>query len=254
MNENLPKETNLLDTTDCLEAVGVFKAWKNGMFWTIFCCLILLQGLFWVVNLGLAEPPEKTQPAAKTEPAPEKTTNVILEIPQEPNAVASAAAPAVTDPNQAAPTETRKTLPLPAINFRHVAMLIRLLDLILILAAILYCLTILFCLKISLLGRLGGISHISTAFFLSLCMFAFIFPWQRFFFLAGLLGGAVYTPAELAARIQQYASSDYRILAALAFYLRFLGYWLIAMLFLIFSGLRTRRWTKATLRRLEIIE
>jgi hypothetical protein len=35
--------------------------------------------------------------------------------------------------------------------------------------------------------------------------------------------------------------------------LRFFGYWLLAMLLLIFSQLRTGRWTKATLRRLEVI-
>ena len=32
MNENQPKESSLVDTTDCLEGVGVFRGWKNFLF------------------------------------------------------------------------------------------------------------------------------------------------------------------------------------------------------------------------------
>jgi hypothetical protein len=53
----------------------------------------------------------------------------------------------------------------------------------------------LFALKVSMLGKLGGINHISRAFFLSLVMVVLLLPWQRFF--SGIVAGAIYSPAEL---------------------------------------------------------
>ena len=55
MNEESNKPTNLLDTTDCLEAVGVFRGWKNFLFLVILLCLLLLQACFWLVDSGIAK-------------------------------------------------------------------------------------------------------------------------------------------------------------------------------------------------------
>ncbi|MHC4751762.1 MAG: hypothetical protein ACYTFW_18040 [Planctomycetota bacterium] len=52
MNENQVSPNNLLDTTDCLEAVGVFKGWKNFFFVIIVLCLLLLQMFFLLVDTG----------------------------------------------------------------------------------------------------------------------------------------------------------------------------------------------------------
>ena len=46
MNGDLDKQDNLLDTTDCLEAVSVFRGWKNFLFVITFCCLLVLQAAF----------------------------------------------------------------------------------------------------------------------------------------------------------------------------------------------------------------
>jgi hypothetical protein len=43
------------------------------------------------------------------------------------------------------------------------------------------------------------------------------------------------------------------IFDAIFHYLRFTGYWLLIILLLIFSQLRSSRWTKAILRRLEVL-
>jgi hypothetical protein len=75
-----------------------------------------------------------------------------------------------------------------------------------------------------------------------------LLPWQQVF--GGVAAGAVYTPDELAGSC---AAERCGIFAVGFYYLRFVGYWVLVMLLLIFSQLRTGRWTKATLRRLEVI-
>ena len=52
MNENQVNPNNLLDATDCLEAIGVFRGWKNFLFVIIILSLLLSQTCFWLVNTG----------------------------------------------------------------------------------------------------------------------------------------------------------------------------------------------------------
>jgi len=242
MNENQAKPDNLVDTTDCLEAVNVFKGWKNFFFIIVILCLLLLQASFWLVDTGYVKtgvdvtsdaPAAVSKDAEEIEEAAEKVTG-------EPNQPAEAA------PQQ--PEQKQKT-PLFEITFERLTGLIRFFNFVLILTAILYCLTMLFSLKVSLLGRLGGINHIARAFFLSLAFVVLLLPWQRFF--AGVVIGAMYTPDELLSRCA--AAEDYRIFGTTLHYLRFTGYWLLVLLLLIFSQLHSGRWAKAILRRLEVI-
>jgi len=102
--------------------------------------------------------------------------------------------------------------------------------------------------KISLVGRLGGINHICRAFFLSLLMLLLLLPWQRIF--AGVGIGSVYTPCEL---VKWTSAETSNIFDIILLYLRFSGFWLLILLLLIFSQLRSGRWTKTILRRLEVI-
>jgi len=262
MNENQGKQDNLLDTTDCLEAVGVFRGWKNFLFIIAACCLLVLQTSFWVVNLELVKIDNETAAPTKagspsvtdmdTQPV-ESAKTIRIETSDDVNRIQKAAEQVAAEPNLPAAPPPKKAGLLGAIKFKHLAWLIRLAGFVLIPTAMLYCLTMLFCLKLSLLGRLGGINHISRAFLISLLMFVLIFPWQRFFFFADIFAGAMYTPAELLTWVKWYAAHDQRIFAAVAYYFRFTGYWLLVMLLLIFSMLRSIRWAKATLRRLEII-
>jgi flagellar biosynthesis protein FliQ len=134
------------------------------------------------------------------------------------------------------------------ITFARLSWAIRLVNTLLVLAAVLYCLAILFGLKISLLGRLGGISHVSRAFFLSLIVVVLLLPWQKVF--GKLVTGMIYTPAELA----DWAGADKSdILDKVLYYLRFTGYWVLVLLLVILCQIRSSRWTKAILRRLEVI-
>jgi hypothetical protein len=232
MNDNQGKENILVDTTDCLEAVGVFRGWKNGLFIISICGLLLLQASFWLVKTGFVKAADET-PAI-----------------EDPEQIEKAAKTVTTDPNLPVKTVlTPQKSSFLDFTFKRLASLIRFFNFVLIPASILYCLTMLFSLKVSLLGRLGGINHIARAFFLSLAFAVFLLPWQRFF--PGIFLGAMYTPAELQSACAE--AGDYNIFATILHYLRFTGYWLVVLLLLIFAQLRSGRWAKATLRRLEVI-
>lgn len=238
MNESQAKPDSLVDTTDCLEAVNVFKGWKNAFFIIVILCLLLLQASFWLVNTGRV----KTCDAAKND------SSAVVD--KDANDLQEAAEKVSGEPNQPAKAESEQSKShFFEITFKRLACVIRFVNFVLVLSAILYCLTMLFSLKISLLGRLGGISQIARAFFLSLIFVVLLLPWQRFF--PGIVVGAMYTPNALLSRCT--AAKDYSIFCKTLFYLRFTGYWLLVLLLLIFSQLRSGRWSKAILRRLEVI-
>jgi cell division protein FtsB len=260
MDSNQNQQKNLIDTTDCLEAVGVFRCWKNFLFIITVCLLILLQASFWLINTGYlkADTDSKAeQPAAALE-EPQQTKEAVNKPAAQTEKIQQAAKQAASDLNQP-PTvpaslageqaKLKKLLPYLNIKIGHLTWLIRVADWLLILTSALYCLTLLFTLKISLLGRLGGINHISRAFFLALVFTLLLLPWQKFF--GGIIVGAMFTPDEL---LNAYAAAGTRdIIGTVFYYLRFTGYWLIAFLVLIAAQLRSIRWAKTILRRLEVI-
>lgn len=292
MVENHAGSNDLLDTTDCLEAVGVFKGWKNLLFLILVVCLLLLQASFFLVDQGYVkingqayadepgtEPirsPEPTEPIGSDEP----TTSVEPNLPTEPDdspkpdgtsgtggpeeANQPSGPDALSEPN---PTLWRprpangpgqvqlqlaaKWLPVESFSkfsFGQLAWAINLINAVLILTATLYCLTLLFSLKVSMHGRLGGINHITRAFFLSLLMLVLLLPWQKVF--GSVVTGAVFTPDEI---VKWYSGKSEEMLDKVLYYLRFSGYGVLMLLLLILSQIRSLRWAKAILRRLEII-
>lgn len=234
MNENQPKENVLVDTTDCLEAIGVFRGMKNAFFVISIVSLLLLQASFLMVKVGWV--PSGVVAPVFGAGGPEEIKKDAETITTDPNLLIKPVLP----PQKSAFFE---------MTFERLSGIIRFFDFVLILTAILYCLTMLFSLKVSLLGRLGGINHIARAFFLSLIFAVLIMPWQRFF--PGVVIGAMYTPAELQSACAKAA--DYNIFATIWHYLRFTGLWLLVLLLLVFAQLRSGRWAKAILRRLEVI-
>jgi hypothetical protein len=79
-------------------------------------------------------------------------------------------------------------------------------------------------------------------------MLVLLLPWQRFF--ADIVFGAIYTPGEL---LTSCTAETRSIFGTAFYYYRFTGHWLLVLLLLILSQLRSMRWAKAILRRLEII-
>ncbi|MFZ2148384.1 MAG: hypothetical protein WAV28_14310 [Sedimentisphaerales bacterium] len=242
MNENQAGPSSLLDTTDCLEAISVFRGWKNFFFIIVVLCLLLLQICFWAVNTGYISAKGYISNKAQDSGAAVVAGGLSKDVQDVGEAAKKVAA------EQSEPVKAELENSLFGINFNHLAMGIRLVNAILVLTGLLYCLTILLSLKISLVGRLGGMNHISRAFFLSLVMLVLLLPWQEIF--GCMVRGAIYTPCELAKWSSAETGSIFDIIL---YYLRFSGYWLLILLLLIFSQLRSGRWTKSILRRLEVI-
>jgi len=234
-------DTNhLLDVTDCLEAVGVFRAWKNFLFTVLFLFLIFSQVVFWFVNTGHVRTDWAAgQIVSDTEVAGQNTQPDSLDR------------PAVSSPeeNKAAVSGPKSARFSFKLTVAHVTWLVRLINFVLIPASILYCLTMLFSLKVSMLGRLGGINHIARAFFLSLLVFVLLMPWQVFF--AGVFSGAMYTADGLLDAYDEIKGAD--IIGITLYYLRYTGYWMAVLMLLASSQFRSLRWTRSMLRRLEIV-
>jgi hypothetical protein len=239
MDEDQGKQGMLVETTDCLEAVGVFRGWKNFLFAIVALCLILLQLSFWSVDIGYIKAEASVDRGAENPADAEKAemSPTHQEADAEPN-----------QPTEEAAESTGKASSLFDVTFDRLSWVIRFANGVLILAAMLYWLTVLFSLKVSLIGRLGGINHISRAFFLSLVMLVLLLPWQLV--LGSVVLGATYTPAELA---QWYQAKGDGLFGIILYYLRFCGYWVLVLLLLLFSQARSSRWAKAILRRLEVI-
>jgi hypothetical protein len=247
MNENQGRQVSLVETTDCLEAVGVCRGWKNFLFVIVALSLLFLQVSFWLVDTGYIKADACTGKSVCVEQA--EDTKQIEEAATRAAKEANEPAGDANQPAGAKVQEPRRGIrSLLHITYGCLNKVIRFVDALLILAATLYCLTILFGLKLSLIGRLGGINHICRAFFLSLVMLVLLLPWQMLF--ANLVVGAIYTPDELA---KWCTTERTGIFCTIIHYLRFTGYWAVVVLLLIFSQVRTSRWTKSILRRLEVI-
>ena len=252
MDQEQDNQTNIIDTTDCLEAVSVFRSWKNVFFAITFITLLLIQVCFWLVDTGVVTGDQKDKTATqvtleKTEITSTLSEKADGETSEETKTIKEAA----TEPNKVIVVESPpKNIPLNIkLTLKHISLVIKCCNFVLILTAVLYCLTILFSLKVSLLGRLGGINHISRAFFLSLIFIVLLMPWQQL--TGGLTKGYIFTPQELFA--DTINAGDRNIILLAIHYLRYAAFWLIEILLLIFAQLRTSRWAKTILRRLEVI-
>lgn len=235
MSEDKEKRS-IIDTSDCLEAVDVFRGCKNILFVILLVSLLLLQTAFWLVDIGYVKIQENSTEGAAVE-------KQVSE---------SAPAQAVADQNKPAMIKADGQAKAPAnpkIRFEHLSWLIRFLNFLVVPAAVLYCLTLMFGLKISIIGRLGGINHITRAFFLSLLMVILLLPWQRFFW--GVVVGAIYTPEDLLNSAAITPAND--TLASVLYYMRFTVYWAVVVLLLIFAQIRSGKWARSMLRRLEVM-
>ncbi len=260
MADDVKKQEQLLETTDCLEAIGTLKSNKNLFFFVSLLCLLILQFIFWLTPTEYVERPGETAdkdivpvtamitklavPAekdVKVERKGEKVEKAARALTADVNAQAA-------DPNAEAPAKVSPPVKI-KFQFSQLAWLIRLCNFLLIVCSVIYSLTLLFCLKISLVGRLGGIRHITKAVLISFFMVVLILPWQMLF--KGVITGAIYTPAELLGAWTSF--KDTSSVSSMVMFLRFTALWLIVVVLLFWSQLKSMRWSRNTLKRLGII-
>jgi len=234
MNESPASSSSAIEMNDSLEAISVFRGWKNIFFAVLLACLLLTQIAFWLINLRIVQAPATTEPGVGS-----------------PVAVATAPGkPASPAGETSKPATTGSGFPgslFGGLNFDRVARAVELLNGVLVVVAVLLAASIFFGLMVSLVGRLGGLNHVSRAFILSLIAVVLLVPWQ----LLGLnVLGVTWTPNELVQWLPARSASFWN---TVIFYLRFTGYWAAIVLLLLLSQARTTRWSKSILRRLEII-
>jgi hypothetical protein len=228
------RSTDMVDITDCFEAVSVFRAWRNVFFFVAVACLLLLQGVFWMVDVGWVQlPPQAGEARVDT---------------MKDGATGQAAQPADGNAAGSTPRLHAGKDGILGIVLEHAVRLIRVANGVLLLAAALYWLTQLFTLLLSVVGRLGGINHVCRAFFLSLVVLVLLIPWQHF--IDSTVVGATFSAGDLARGLVTQALGTYE---KGVYYLRFSGYPLAVLVVLVLAHLRSMRWAKAILRRLEII-
>lgn len=272
-NEKTP---DMVNTTDCLEAVNAFKGMKNLLFFVVLLCLLLLQATFWLRQLGYIDSTDCQglgcesvfllgscggRASSDTGAGSAITTSTVGDagtIESQARLATEEAGDAEMDqPDESSvspgPSEAggkaMKTGPKFTFKCRQACFLIWACNFILIIASALYCFTLLVSIKISLVGRLGGINHISRAFCLSLFGLVLLLPWQKLF--GGVVTGAIYSPQELLCSAAP--TSEDTAVSEMLYYLRFVVLWLVTFLLFIFAQFRSARWAGATLRRLGMI-
>ena len=256
MAEENKKQEQLLETTDCLEAIGTLKSGKNFFFFIIFLCLLVLQAIFWLMPTQFVVRPGEE---SKKDIAPIAAMIMKLAAVNEPEikieaktdkiekaaeALLGDANSAKTDPNALG----AKNYPQIKIAFANLAWVIKLCNYMLVISSVAYSLTLLFGMKVSLVGRLGGISHITKAVFMSFVMVVLILPWQILF--KGVIAGVIYTPAELLSAWESFDKAS--IVSNAMMFLRFTVLWLVVLLLLFWTQVKSIRWAKNTLKRLGI--
>lgn len=265
--EQMPnnKTPDLLDTTDCLEAIDAIRRTKNLFFLIILLCLLISGLVFCLDRTGridrtgcaICQVCTSACAAAKEDsaslPAQVQSDTEIRTIAQA--VISDAPQPQVEQADEvAADPNAKSPKPMPAIfrykpGCQNVIIALKISNFILVLAAAMYCLVLLIALKVSLTGRLGGISHITRAFFISLLAFVLLLPWQVL--LPGIVAGAIYTPQELLCQWHMIIQDSTFWLVMC--YLRFAGLWLVALVLLFWAQIRAGKWSRATLRRLGLV-
>lgn len=260
----------MIDTTDSLEAVSVMKSMKNFLFWVLLIALLVSQAIFWMERLGMIGQTDGTAagsvlswstvsgsglvPLSAPHSIAQRVEEVTRQVglsedgqvePAEDIDVGTEAVVIVEEDGDV-PDDEERRLELFKLSGQAAGGIVRVANFVMYLAAVLYCLTLLMNLKISLTGKLGGINHISRAFFCSLFLLVFLTPWQVL--LPGVLVGAMYLPGELFYGVWDKAAESTLYLILL--YARFTGLWLLVVWLLLSAQSRSAKWARATLRRL----
>jgi hypothetical protein len=278
-----PKQQDMIEVTDSLEAVDAARGMRFFLFWFIlFPALLILQIMFWLnwagrissdeaqptawlsrltvsapVALAAEVPPAAEEPVPvekQTQASKEALADVPPMIPSseieqgvsEVTGAESAEKPA--EPQAPAAAESNFLANF-AISRSVAAGIVKVCNFLILMAAILYCLILLLCLKISLVGRLGGLFHVTKAFLIALLFLLVLIPWQVV--MPRVMIGALWLPGELFGGAWDNIQDS--IFWQILYYTRFCGLWFVAFVLLFWSRLRFVKWRRATLRRLGVL-
>lgn len=238
MADDAKKQDQLLETTDCLEAISTLKSTKNLFFFICLVCLLLLQASFWLMATKHINYNDANHPSAE---ADVHNVTILPAANVEPNST--------KDPNAVWHKYT-KQIATAKIDFNTLSWVIRVSNYLLIISSVMYAMSLLFGLMISLVGRLGGISHVTKAFFISLLFIVVLMPWQSLFRNIGI--GAIFKPSDLLASWQLAPDMD-TLEKVFRLYAKYAGWGILSILLLLWAQLKSIRWSRNTLKRLGIV-
>ncbi|MFC1781776.1 DUF6691 family protein [Planctomycetota bacterium] len=232
------KEMGFYLKTDCFEAAQVFCGWKNVFFLILVLCLIVLQTIFWIASDRYIQINKNNNPERAVVFSRNTDSSKQAAIPDQQGTNLSS--PANTE-YQAREIWYREIMGIDiTISFELIETIMNIVSILLVSISVVYTLTLYFAMAASFIGKLGGLGHISSAFFLSLVVLILLIPWQIFF--GSTISGSIYTLDELEGWFI-YNNSD--ILNTSLIYLRFTGYWALIVILLVSSHFYSRRWTKS---------
>lgn len=183
----MTRTTTIAVSADYADALLTARRAKNLLFLLLILILLAQVALFFLVKFnilhltdraGISQSAAPTGPAAAPAPAP-----VTPAVPSDVTTLPADALTATTAPTTAPAAKTADAVAgpvkgpmvaeilqyaLPVINFLGVTLSI-------VLAVVLLLLT-----GIMLVGRLVGVSHVTSAFIWSVLLVVFLFPWQAF--------------------------------------------------------------------------
>jgi len=222
--EPLNETTTIGDMELQQDAWGAYKSFRGIrflFFLLTFIGLIALQGAFWAVDRGFTDAPQNP--------------NQFVIISGTPNQYAPSFEFLQDQPQESAPDQS---------NIDIIAMTLDITNYVIPFCVIVYCLSLLFGLKLALVGRLGGLTPSSKAFFLSLILLVLIMPWLKIIDVA--IPTAMFGTSELAEKFSRFQENkpDTDMLGYAAYYGRFCGLWLLAFLLLLMAQLRGFQATK----------
>ncbi len=233
MNDSQIRSTDMVEVTDSLEAIGVFRIWKNVFAAVLIAGLFVVQLSFWCIHQGWYVDPTAVAIIEPNTPPQEVNEAPAVEVAGE-NPVSD-----INVPGRVAVKPNRWY----SLSRDEFGILLNVTNGVVLFSALMYSLTLSFAMKISILGRFGGINHICRAFYTSLLMLVLLLPWQKI--MGGFMLGALYSYQE----VDQWVADK----GMVWLYLRFTLIWLMALLLVIQAQSRTTRWARSILRRLEIL-
>ncbi len=238
-----PRQSDWIDATDSLEAVEAVKGWKNFIFAIALIALLVVQIIFWLTNTGIIF-------TAENQPAP---AAAALGAPTMPSSIEGSSVLTKPEPNQPGLEKHRNLQSmislLREVKSTTMSNILKIINTILILSVIIYCLILLASVQIAVAGRLGGINHICRGFFISLILAVILLPWQKIF--PGYLVGYVFSSQELMNAHNFAKTGD--TLDQFVYYARYCLLWALELILILSAQFRSIRWSKAILRRLEVI-
>lgn len=176
--QQLRQEATIPEYADAFRSIRAAKFWLSLL---LFVTLLIYLATFCVAEFNLL--PDGTA----TVKSPAKASNILT--PPKPTTTQPATRPGAGETPKASPTPTGAPEPAKPAEPSEwkatvkimVAQALPALKFLAFVAAILLSLTLLLAFKVSLVGQLGGVSSLVSAFFWSLVLLFFLTPWDTIF-------------------------------------------------------------------------